>query len=349
MSSFVVRCASLACAVAGLWAIAGSADAAPRITEYSVAQPTLFPCTTAVDRSTGNIYFAAMLAPTSSSAGSIGVLDPATRAVRKIPLASPLASVGGMAFAPDGNVYFAEYGGGNAIGRLDPRTDTVVEFPLPTPLSQPSTLVLGPDDGIWFIENTTQRLGRFDPVTHEFTEYPLPSPGANVGLQMMNRGDGDDLLFGLPNTNQIGAFNVATKQFRTYTSPTPLSMPQGVAFAAGAIWFTETFGQKLARVDPVTGAITEFPLAKFDPLDLTQLVPFPSGMMTAADGNLYILNGTAMGGDSITRFDPVTHEQTNVRTPTVASGPCDFDVTSRDTIWFGEMTAGKIGRLQVTP
>ena len=35
-------------------------------------------------------------------------------------------------------------------------------------------------------------------------------------------------------------------------------------------------------------------------------------------------------------------------TPTVASGPCDFDVTSRDTIWFGEMTAGKIGRLSVT-
>jgi virginiamycin B lyase len=188
-----------------------------------------------------------------------------------------------------------------------------------------------------------------DPFTHAFTEYPLPSPGADLGLEMMNRGEGDDLLFGLPNTNQIGVFDVEMEQFRTYTSPTPLSMPQGVAFAAGAIWFTETFGQKLARVDPVTGAITEFPLAKFDPLDLTQLVPFPSAMMTGADGNLYILNGTAMGGDSITRFNPVTHEQTNFRTPTVASGPCDFDVTSRDTIWFGEMTAGKIGRLQVTP
>jgi virginiamycin B lyase len=289
-----------------------------------------------------------MFGPTPSSAGSIGVLDPATGAVRKIALPSPLAAPGGIAFGPDGYVYFAEYLGGNAIGRLDPRTDTVVEFPLPTPLSQPSTLVLGPDDGIWFIENGTQRLGRFDPATREFTEYPLPSPGANLGLQMMNRGDGDDLLFGLPNTNQIGVFDVEMEQFRTYTSPTPLSMPQGVAFAAGAIWFTETFGQKLARVDPVTGAITEFPVAKFDPLDLTQLMPFPSGMMTAADGNLYILNGTAMGGDSITRFNPVTHEQTNIRTPTVASGPCDFDVTSTDTIWFGELAAGKIGRLRVS-
>lgn|GEM_PF-5722824 len=68
----------------------------------------------------------------------------------------------------------------------------------------------------------------------------------------------------------------------------------------------QTFGQKLARVNTSTGEIKEFSRATFDPLDLTQLVPFPSGMMTGADGNLY--------------------------------------VTSRDTIWFGDMTAGKIGR-----
>jgi virginiamycin B lyase len=208
-------------------------------------------------------------------------------------------------------------------------------------------LVAGPDGGIWFIENATQRLGRFDPTTHAFTEYALPSPGANLGLEIINRGAGDDLLFGLPNTNQIGVFNVATHRFTTYTSPTPLSLPQGIAVADGAIWFTETLGQKLARVDPVTGEITEFPLAKFDPLDLTQLVPFPSAMMTAADGNLYILNGTTFGGDSITRFDPVTHALTNIRTPTVASGPCDFDASSTDTLWFGELSAGRIGRLQV--
>lgn len=350
MSSSVLGRAWLVAAL-GLLVFAGAAGAAPRIVEYSVPQPTLFPCTTAVDQSTGEVYFSAMLAPTHTSAGSIGVLDPETRAVRRIPLPSPLAAVGGIAFGTDGYIYFAEYLGGNAIGRLDPGTDIIVEYPLPTPGSQPSTLILGPDEAIWFIENGTQRLGRFDPESKTFTEYPLPSPGANVGLEMMNRGgdDDDEILFGLPMTNQIGVFDVGDTAFRTYTSPTPLSMPQGVAFAGGAIWFTETFGQKLARVDPITEQITEYPLAKFDPLDLTQLVPFPSGMMTGADGNLYILNGTAMGGDSITRFNPLTKQQTNFRTPSLASGPCDFDVTSTDTIWFGEMTAGKIGRLQVTP
>jgi virginiamycin B lyase len=290
-----------------------------------------------------------MAGVTSSSVGSIGVLDPATRAVRKIPLPSPLATPGGIAFGPDGRVYFTEYLAGNAIGQLDPLTDTVVEFPLPTPLSQPSSLVLGPDGGIWFVENGTQRLGRFDPATHAFTEYPLPSPGANLGLEIIERGSGDDLLFSLPDTNQIGVFDLATHRFTTYTAPTIASLPQGVAVADGAIWFTETLGQKLARVDPATGRISEFPLSRFDPSDLTQLAPFPGAMMTAADGDLYILNGTTFGGDSITRFDPATHVLTNIRTPTVASGPCDFDATSTDTLWFGELSAGKIGSLHVDP
>ena len=99
MSSSVMRRAWLVAAF-GFLVIAGTAGAAPRITEYSVAQPSVFPCTTAVDRSTGNIYFSAMLGPTPTSVGSIGVLDPAARAVRKIPLPSPLAAPGGIAFGP---------------------------------------------------------------------------------------------------------------------------------------------------------------------------------------------------------------------------------------------------------
>jgi virginiamycin B lyase len=340
------RVVAAAVAIAGLLATAGTADATPGVTEYSVAG-SVAPCTMAVDRSDGDVYYASMLGVTSASVGSIGMLEPATGAVRKIPLPSPLATPGGIAFGPDGDVYFAEYLAGNAIGRLDPRTDTVVEFPLPTPLSEPSSLALGPDDGIWFVENGTQRLGRFDPATHAFTEYPLPTPGANLGLEIIERGAGDDLLFSLPDTNQIGVFDVATHRFTTYTSPTPASLPQGVAVADGAIWFTETLGQKLARVDPATGRITEFPLSRLDLSDLTQLAPFPGAMMTAADGDLYILNGTTFGGDSITRFDPATHAFTNIRTPTAASGPCDFDATSRDTLWFGELSADKIGRLQV--
>lgn len=338
-------------AICGLLAIAATANAAPKITEYSVAHASVFPCSTAVDKRTGKIYFSAMFGPTRTSTGSIGVLDPDTGAVRKIPLPSGvLAAPGGIAFGPDDRIYFAEYLAGNAIGRLDPRkNDEIVEFPLPHPQSQPGTLVRGPDDGIWFVESGSQLLGRFDVYKETFEEYPLPGAGANIAFEMMNRGDGRDLLLGLPNTNQIAVFNVDDRKFTTYTSPTPLSVPQGVAFAAGYFWFTETFGQKLARVDPVTGAITEFPLAKFDPFDLTQLVPFPSGMMTGADDNLYILNGTVMGGDSITRFNPRSHEQTNFLTPTIASGPCDFDVTSTGVIWFGELTAGKIGRLQVRP
>lgn len=342
------RLLAVALAVAGLLAIAGTAGAAPTVTEYSVLPSSPLPCTVALDPQTGDVYFSPMLGLTHSSVGSIGVLDPATRAVKNIPLPSRLATPGGIAFGPDGDLYFAEYLLANAIGRLDPHTGAIAEYPLPTPLSEPSSLVLGPDNGIWFVENGTQRLARFDTVTHQFTEYPLPSPGANLGFEIIERGAGDNLLFSLPDTNQIGTFNVVTHHFKTYSSPTPASVPQGVAAADGAIWFTETVGQKLARIDPTTGTITEYGLSSFDLADPTLLAPFPGSVVTAADGDLYILNGTVSGGDSITQFNPVTHAQAIIRTPTPASGPCDWDATSRNTLWFGELTAGKIASLTVS-
>ena len=216
-------------AICGLLAIAATANAAPKITEYSVAHASVFPCSTAFDKRTGKIYFSAMFGPTRTSTGSIGVLDPDTGAVRKIPLTSGvLAALGGIAFGPDDRIYFAEYLAGNAIGRLDPRkNDEIVEFPLPHPQSQPGTLVRGPDDGIWFVESGSQLLGRFDVYKETFEEDPLPGAGANIAFEMMNRGDGRDLLLGLPNTNQIAVFNVDDRKFTTYTSPTPLSVPQG--------------------------------------------------------------------------------------------------------------------------
>jgi virginiamycin B lyase len=341
---------TLAGALVGLAEIAPSragADAIATVTEYPVPPSIQGPCTVAADPASGDVYFSSAVGLTRSSIGSIGVLNPSTRAVRTIPLPSPLATPGGMAFGPDGDLYFSEYLAGNAIARLDPETDKIVEYPLPTPLSDPSSLVLGPDNAIWFIENLTQRLGRFDPATHAFTEYPLPSPGANLGLEIIERGAGDELLFSLPDTNQIGTFDVVTHEFETYTSPTPLSLPQGVAVADGAIWFTETLGQNLARIDPVTGKISEFSLSTVDLSDPTLLAPFPASMIEAADGDLYILNGTTEAGDSITRFDPVTHARTTIRTPTLASGPCDWDAASRSTLWFGELSGDKIASLSV--
>lgn len=341
------RLLAAAIAAAGLLAMTGTAKALSTITEYSVLPSSPLPCTVARDAQSGNVYFSPMLGATHTSVGSIGVLNPTTRAVTNVPLPNRLATPGGMAFGANGDLYVAEYLVGNAIAELDPTTDTFVQYPIPTLLSEPSSLVLGPDDAIWFIENGAQRLARFDPVTHRFASYPLPSPGANLGLEIIERGAGDDLLFSLPDTNQIGAFNVVTHQFKTYTSPTPASLPQGVAAADGAIWFTETLGQKLARIDPATGNITEFPLANIDPTDPTLLAPFPGSMIAADNGDLYILNGATFGGDSITQFDPSTDAQTIIRTPTPASGPCDWDATSRGTLWFGELTAGKIGTLTV--
>lgn len=165
------RFLAAALAIAGLLMSAGAAEAVPSVREYSVLPSSPAPFTVARDPATGDVYFSPNLGLTNSSLGSIGELNPMTGAVTSIPLPSRLATPAGMAFAPDGDLYFAEYLLGNAIGQLDPATGAIVEYPLPTPLSEATSLVLGPDNDIWFIENGTQRLGRFDPVTHQYTEY----------------------------------------------------------------------------------------------------------------------------------------------------------------------------------
>lgn len=95
---------SLAAAIvaAGLLAMTGTANALSTVTEYSVLPSSPLPCTVARDAQTRDVYFSPMLGVTRSSVGSIGVLNPTTRAVTNIPLPDRLATPGGMAFGANG-------------------------------------------------------------------------------------------------------------------------------------------------------------------------------------------------------------------------------------------------------
>ena len=64
----------------------------------------------------------------------------------------------GIAAGPDGNVWFAEYGG-NRIGRITP-AGVITEFPVPTPDSLPNGIVTGPDKNLWFTEIAGNKIGR---------------------------------------------------------------------------------------------------------------------------------------------------------------------------------------------
>jgi streptogramin lyase len=126
--------------------------------------------------------------------------------------------LGGVAFGPDGNVWFTAPAT-NSIARIVPRRPTPdlqaaipidLEVAIPTANSTPGALTVGPDGNLWFVEQSGNNIGRIT-TTGSITEFAIPTAGAN---------------------------------------------PQGItAGPDGNVWFTEQ--TQIARITP-QGVITEF-------------------------------------------------------------------------------------------
>jgi virginiamycin B lyase len=353
-----------ALAVAGIAALvmlpaAGSASAtsAPLFKEYP--DPLHVPCESVYDPSRNTIYVEEIASPSVSlnlgtttvgrvpvsiglgaSVGSVGVLSLATGNITHIPLPVVGSTTFGMAFGPDGNLWFGIGGAVSAVGSLDPATNTITSYSTPTPLATPTDIWPGPDNAMYFLEDVAQKLGRIDLATHVITEYPLPALGLEPTTAIIMPGTGPDMMFSTSLTNSITVFNTTTHTFTEHVAPTPLALTQGSTIGPdGAIWFSETLGQKIARIDPGTGAIAEYPIST-----LGNLLPEPGPLVRGSDGNLWSADGGLTGGDTIGRFNTTTHRITYFTTPTVASGPCDIDpvAAGNGLLVIGEATGGSI-------
>lgn len=331
---------ALAAVLAVVIVIASARAHANPIREYP--DPLRGPCDAIVGPD-GFVYIEELLG------NSIGRLDPETGEIVHFPLPTPGAVPGGMGIGPDGALWFTEVTA-NKIARMDLATNEITELDIPTPFAIASDIAAGPDGAMWFVETgpLAQKLGRIDVWTRVISEFPLPGtlltgPRMSTLTTQIDPGVGMSMVFTEGLANKVGVFDVVTHKFVEYTSPTPLSTPGGaITTPDGAIWFSQITGHKLGRIDPHTRAITEYSVAT-----LGNPAPFPGAIMLGADNAIWMVNGTLQGGDSISRFDLETHEVTVFETPTPASGPCHVDPGSPSVIWFGEFTAGKIGRLDL--
>ncbi|MFE9611485.1 hypothetical protein [Streptomyces sp. NPDC006012] len=291
----------------------------------------------------------------------------------------PLSMPGGMDLDDDGYLWMPQVTG-NSLLRVDTRDGGMTEVPLPwaeafatsllgiplhTGLGLANDIAWGPDKALWFTLGGLDSVGRYDPDTGEFTKYKVP--GEILGqvhalFGIIKPGPGRTVVFGLPQMNQVGTIDVDTKKFTLYTMPTPVSFPVGVRTASdGSIWVGESLGMKLARIDPRTGHIREYPLA--GPAGVLSSVltglgqgsvgnplPSPGPVAEGSDGNIYasVSFPAAIGlGYQIARLDPRTGDVTMWPTPSSASYPCDINPHEPGAIWFGLLTPNKIGRLDI--
>jgi virginiamycin B lyase len=243
-----------------------------RITEYHLDTPMSGPHGLVADRD-GDIWF------TANFAGYIGKLDPSTGKIAEYRLPSPAARDPHTPLFDQSGILWFTVQSANMIGRLDPKTAEVKLVTSPTPKSNPYGMVITSKGTPYFCEFGSNKLASIDPATMAIREYALPQAEARPRRIAVTP---DDIIWYTDYARgYLGRFDPVTGGVKEYASPGgPQSQPYGIAFAKGAVWYSESGVRPntLVRFDPVS--------EKFQ----TWIIPSGGGvvrnMTTNHDGNI---------------------------------------------------------------
>ncbi len=119
----------------------------------------------------------------------IGMIDPATLAIREFTLPHPDARPRRIALGADGRtIWYVDYSRGT-LGRLDPRTGKVTEYPSPSGTQARPYAMTSDDKGrLWYVETGPRpnRLVAFDPAREAFVvDTPIGTDGPNTIRNMV--------------------------------------------------------------------------------------------------------------------------------------------------------------------
>jgi virginiamycin B lyase len=218
----------------------------------------------------------------------------------------------GLAVGPDGKTIWFTGKTAGVVGRIAP-DGKVATFALSKPDSLPIYIKAGPDGNMWVTELQGNKIARVTPAG-AVTEFEIRTPNSR-----------------------------------------PIAIVPG---PDGAMWFSEEAGSKIGRIDK-DGTMTEFPVLKGNPNLLL------AGLAFDGDGNLWVQqyvdhkHPDPEVADSIIRIDKAG----------LAAGPNAlaarhfkiYRVPTRDSVmhrivqgpdgamWFTEMNADKVGRVEVEP
>ena len=219
----------------------------------------------------------------------------------------------------------------------------LTEFTMPHPQSDLMFPAVDPQGNIWFGEMNNNRLGRFNPTTDTFTEWhPAQGHSGIMGLAADAHGD---IWYAELAGNNIGRFTPATCHFTIYAVPNKGGNgagPNGLALAPdGRIWVTLESADRVAVLDPTTGALKMYDLPNPNPGHII----LPYGIAVDKAGAVWF---TELASNAIVRLDPATGKMTTYAVPTAQGEPDEIAIAPDGTPWFTELAGGKIGRVEVT-
>ncbi|HEY0543961.1 MAG TPA: hypothetical protein VGC91_01090 [Pyrinomonadaceae bacterium] len=269
---------------------------------------------------------------TEQNGHRIGRLDPLAGTITEYPTPTVNSGPVGITLGPDNNIWFTE-AFANKIGMFDPKDPAkMMEFGIPTAVSAPLYITSGPDGALWFVGVRSHKLGRIDPVSKEIVEYPLPTPQA--GPVSVNVGSDGALWVAEINVDKIARFDPKTRKFtdeilinsgKNGSRSGPGILVNG---PDGNIWFTQMFGNQIARLNVMSRQVHEFSVPSAPSMAVATAGAADTAKQALVDANLNLQPGEKLG-------------------PT--SGPGGIVFGADGNIWYTSIFSDKVSRLRVRP
>ena len=258
-----------------------------------------------------------------------------------------------VAVDANGIAWVGEGGRHAILGRLDPRTLTYTRIPIPgNDPSKPNkgdvdSLQVDSKGHVWSADRRGSRLLEYDPTSNVFNSFPVPQPQiGETGFNTIRFHPDGSVWATEISGNEVIRLDPATKKVTEYIPPFGVkphmtehlgfiqdTLPYGMVIAKdGMVWFVEGAGQRIAKIDPQTGKITEYE------------VPSHSDRMRRMQTDRY---GDIWFGEFSTNLlgvmDPETNKILEYPMPTKSSGSYSVDVDKgKNLIWVNEMLADQI-------
>ncbi|HEX9776226.1 MAG TPA: lyase [Actinomycetota bacterium] len=262
---------------------------------------------------------------TAQHTGGLGLLNPRTGAVRRIPLGEG-SSPHGVIVGPDGAAWATD-GGLNAIVRVDPRTFAVTRYDLPRPAYANLNTAAFDGNGLLWFTGQAGVYGSVDPATGRVRVFDAPRGAGPYGIDQTPAGR---VWFASLAGGYIARIGDAGR-LRVVDVPTPGGGARRVwSDSRGRLWVTEWYAGTLARYDPRTRRWREW--------RVPGAAPQPYAVFVDEDDLVWVSD---FGSNALFRFDPATERFRRFRFPT--SGAEVRQLLGRPgEIWGAESGADKI-------
>ncbi len=260
---------------------------------------------------------------TAQHQGALGILDPATGAVRQLPLGDGSRPHGVIA-GPDGAAWITD-GGLNAIVRVDSATDEVKAWPLPDHADDANLNTAAFDgDGVLWFTGQAGFYGRLDPQTGDMQVFAAPKGRGPYGIDATPAGDvwfsslagsyiaridrangelevvptpgeGDgarrvwsdskgDLWVSLWNVGRLARYAPATREWQTWQLPGEVPRAYAVYVdERDVVWVSDFGGNAVLSFEPQTQLFTAYP-GSADNADVRQILGRPGEVWLPESG-----------------------------------------------------------------